>query len=217
MSRNPVVVSDVFTSEFEIVTAPSGDVVTLSDLKSHLKYESSDQDDYIESLRDVAVDAIERDLRCQLLTATWDVYFDQFPFVSTFTGVDYGSDYGIPRGLEHRTSWLSIRKAPVSSITSIVYTDVDGTSRTLSTDIYTLNNKRTPARVTLKHLKSWPSTRAIEQAVRVRFVAGYGTAADVPAAIKHAIKLKVDGLFNGIEDRLQKPINDLLEPYRWGL
>jgi hypothetical protein len=69
---------------------------------------------------------------------------------------------------------------PVSSITSVKYLDSTGAEQTLSSAVYTLISESLPPRLVLKTGQSWPATYSADNAVRIRFVAGYGAASAVP-------------------------------------
>jgi hypothetical protein len=58
----------------------------------------------------------------------------------------------------------------------------------------------------------WPATDGNPGAVTVRFVAGYGLAAAVPAALKAAILLKVRDLYDKGEDTADAVLR-LCRPY----
>jgi uncharacterized phiE125 gp8 family phage protein len=73
-----------------------------------------------------------------------------------------------------------------------------------------------PGRIVLAYGKSWPSTYDEIQAVQIRFVCGYATAADVPAEIKLAILLKVAQLYEHRGDEVPDPnIENAIENSLW--
>lgn len=82
--------------------------------------------------------------------------------------------------------------APVQSITSITYLDSNGIEQTLPTSVYALDKTGNGKHyLRLKYGQSWPSVLNQFDAVKVTFVAGYGDAADVPAAVKQWILLAI--------------------------
>ena len=103
-----------------------------------------------------------------LVTQTVDLYLDEFPH-------------------DDRDCWLDtpILLPPIQSVTSITYTDLDGTEITLATDQYLVDSKSQPARITPAWGFVWPPTRQQTNAVKVRFVAGYGAPEAVPSCIKN--------------------------------
>lgn len=82
---------------------------------------------------------------------------------------------------------IRLPRTPVTSVTSIVYTDADGVEQTLSAANYRLDSASLQARITPAFDETWPSTRTQTGAVTVTFVAGYATAALVPAGVKEDI------------------------------
>lgn len=118
----------------------------------------------------------EQELHRYLITQTLDMYLDWFPQWG-MTGVGIG----LP---------------PIQSVTAITYFDGDGVEQTLAADQYTVNAAVIPARITPAYNLSWPSTREQMQAVKIRFVAGYGSAADVPACIKDWMLFKINTMWN---------------------
>ena len=67
-------------------------------------------------------------------------------------------------------------EAPVASITSVKYTDLAGAEQTLAGSAYALSLYGDSRRLAPTFGNTWPSTRDVPDAVRVRFVAGYTTA-----------------------------------------
>jgi uncharacterized phiE125 gp8 family phage protein len=70
-----------------------------------------------------------------------------------------------------------------------------------------------PGLICFAYGKSWPATYPETNAVRIRFVAGYGAAADVPCEIKHAILLKVADLYEyrGGDEGMDRATNEAVE------
>ena len=142
--------------------------------------------------------AAEMETRRALITQTIDLYLDAF------------SD--------------EIKLPPIQSVTSITYVDLAGDTQTISAADYIVDSKSEPCRITPAYSLSWPSTREQTNAVTVRFVAGYGAAADVPAGIKNWMLMRIATLWETrtelmIDARgmVQIPasfIDGLLDPYR---
>ena len=187
-----MVASQGIAREFELSTAPTGVVVQLCDLREHLNLFETNHDSMIAGFEKMAVERIENETRRQLVSATWKMFLPCFP------------------------EFISIRKNPVSSITQIRYVDTNGDWQVLSSSVYDSFLQREPAEIHLAYSQAWPSTRATEQAVEVTFVAGYGTADDVPAIASHAIKLIVSDQYNGCDGN-EPAITSLLSQLQWGM
>jgi uncharacterized phiE125 gp8 family phage protein len=136
------------------------------------------EDTYYATLIAAAREYAEFATQRQLVTATWKLYLDEFPY-------DSGNGYA------PRDGQIVVPYPPLASVTSIEYVDTAGASQTLSASLYTVDSKTQPGRIVPSFGNSWPSVRSVANAVTVTYVAGYGAAAAVPAKIKHAIKLLV--------------------------
>jgi len=178
-------------------TAPALLPVTLAEMMLHLRVDETAENDLVSSLIDAATKYVEEITRRQFLNATYVWTLDRF------------------------TSVLRPPRAPLSSVTSIAYTDTAGDSQTVTASDYVVDKASEPGRIVEAVGEVWPTTRQIIDAVTVTFIAGYGaTAASTPEGIKAAIKLYVADLFEhreaNIEARLQENIavNSLLWQYR---
>lgn len=130
-------------------------------------------DPEITALIKTARHAAEGYTRRALVTQTWDLKLDRFP------------------------GWtLHIPKPTLQSISSITYIDTDGVTQTLAADQYHVDTFSAPARITPAFGLVWPNTRYQNNAVTVRFVAGYGLAAAVPDGIKAWMILRIKHLFD---------------------
>lgn len=115
----------------------------------------------------------EIELGRYLVTQTVDGYFDDFP-----------------ADCERR-----IYLPPLQSVTSITYVDDAGATQTLANTEYLVNDKSEPCWIEEAYGKTWPTVRQQANAVRVRFVAGYGAAAAVPACIKDWMLFKINTMW----------------------
>lgn len=117
--------------------------------------------------------AAEGYTRRALVTQTWDLKLDRFP------------------------CWtINVPKPVLQSVVSITYVDTDGVTQTLDPSQYLVDTSSTPARITPVFGGIWPVTRWQNNAVTVRFVAGYGLAAAVPDGIKAWMIIRIKHLFD---------------------
>lgn len=85
--------------------------------------------------------------------------------------------------------------APVQSITSITYVDVDGATQTLAASVYEARLYGLEPSVVLKYNQTWPTIQTGSQ-ITVTAVAGYGAAgSNVPSPIMQAMKLLAADMF----------------------
>jgi uncharacterized phiE125 gp8 family phage protein len=160
-------------------TAPAVEPVGVAELKSHLRLDGSDEDPYLEVLIEAARMEAENFTNRQFINATWEWTLDRFPSVTGF----------------------EMPKAPLSSVTSVTYTDDSGaTGNVWSSSEYVVDAPAgphaVPGRLALAYDQDYPDTYDEINVVAILFVAGYGTSAsDVPAPIRHAILLLAAEMF----------------------
>lgn len=176
---------------FELVTAPTQEPVSLSEVKDFLRYYDSDEDGLILSRMEAARLMIESRTQRQLVTATWKLHLPYFPM----------------RDIE-------IRKVPVASITSISYYDINGVSQTWDSAEYESDLISFPAVIRTGYGYSFPSTRSDKlNAVSIQFVAG-STVANVDRRAKHAILFWVRWLFDNNEQD-KRVAEDFIDSLKW--
>lgn len=158
-----------------LVTAPAAEPVSLAEAKAQCSIDASilDDDALLNGLIRGAREFVETYTGRALLTQTWDWKLDGFPCGA-----------------------MVIPLAPVASVTSITYTDMNGAGQTWSSALYETDLPTGPqvqrARIQPVYLQIYPVTRVVFNAVVVRFVAGYGaTGASVPYGILAAMKLLI--------------------------
>lgn len=166
-----------------LVTAATQEPVTISEVKDHLVVEHSDDDQYLSGLIAAVVGYLQDIQDRAFVTATHDLKLDRFP--------DGAGVIELPR-------------APLASITSVKYQDLDDVETTLSSSLYSVDASSTPGRLLPAYDEAWPSTRGHVHDVTVRFVAGYGDPGDVPRAHRHEILLRVADLYENREGAVTK-------------
>ena len=153
--------------QYKQTVAPTLNAVSLDEIKAHAVVEGyDDYDNLLATLRDRATEAVGKRCKRQIMSATFTATMDAFP------------------------AEIVIDKVPVTSISSIAYTDANGDAQTLTavteyqTDLSTFDG---PAKIKPAYGISFPTTQAVYGALVVTFKAGYLTAAAVPDTIKHEI------------------------------
>lgn len=151
----------------KLIVAPDQEPVSVDAAKSQLGISGSSQDDLVALLIQASRERIEKMLGRALITQTWELSLDEFPCQGA----------------------IELPLVPVQSITSIKYDDEDGEEQTVSSGDYYLDDRSEPSWVLPIDETSWGiSTLDAVNAVRVRFLAGYGDDPDdVPAPIRLAI------------------------------
>ena len=152
-----------------LITPPATEPLTLEDAKLHLREDGTAQDALITSLIKAAREHVEGFLGRALVTQTWDLTLDGFP----------------------SSGEVLIPRPPLVSVTSVKYLDAAGVQQTMTASDYVVDVAQQPGRVFLAYGANWPTIQTRQNAVVIRFVAGYGAAASVPESIKAAVKLLV--------------------------
>lgn len=175
-------VADNSTTEYTDNTADSG-------LGAEAPTTNGTLDPTLNSLITIARTTVESHTSTALMTQTWDLYRDQLPFR------------------------LEIPRPPLQSITSITYTDTDGNSQTLASSNYDVDTISEPGIIQQTKTGDYPSDIASPydniNVVKVRFVAGYTTASDIPEPIKHAMLLLVSHLYENREYMMRGRVGKL--------
>jgi len=157
------------------VTSPASEPLSVTEAKAHLRVDHTSDDDLITSLISAARHHAEAFLNRALITQAWERVLDRFPCSSD-------------RPIELR--------APLQSVTSVTYTDSDGQSQTWASSNYIVDTDSKPGRLLPAYTVAWPTTRDVINAVRVRFVAGYGAnGSAVPQDIRLGMLLLVGHLY----------------------
>lgn len=94
---------------------------------------------------------------------------------------------------------IKLPRPPFASIESIKYIDPEGVTQTIATGAWRVDDYSEPALVLPPYGEAWPTTRAQENAVLIRYVAGYANAAEVPAQIKSWMLLRIGMLYENRE------------------
>ena len=169
--------------------APSSRAVSLTDAKRHLRVDGNDDDLAIGTLIDAATGRLEEETYRQLVSATWRMRLDEWP-------CDPDDGILLPR-------------APLQSVTSISYVDLNGVTQTVPTSVYVVAPDREPGEIRLKYGQVWPFARNEPNAITIDFIAGYGAASAVPGLLKSAILLMVGDWFENREDSISGTISKI--------
>lgn len=189
-----------------LLSAPSGEIVTLQEAKKHCRAEHfTDDDTYLQALIDVATANIDgpegwlgRAIRQQELELTTNRFPD-------------ATDVGRPGPVK-------LPMPTLISVDAVTYTATDGTTATI-TDFREFGVGAPYGGYILPALSSsWPSVLGDAGSVRIAFTAGYET---IPKSIKHAILLMVSGYYENRESVTDAKLIDmpmgvsaLLSPHR---
>lgn len=185
--------------DLTLITAPAVEVVTLQEVKDHLRIEDLTEDTLIQAYLDAAIQRVDGRagmLRRALVTQTWEMRLDNFPA---------GDEIRFPL-------------PPLQSVVSVKYLDTNNVEQTFASSNYDVVTSELIGSLHLLRSKNWPVAYDERNAVRIRFTAGYGaTASVVPAAVRVAIMMLAGELYAQRGDDGGSPsavVNTLLAPYR---
>lgn len=204
-----------FNRKSVFVTASTDDpAVSLSDMKDHLRVEGTSDYALITSYIATATEAVKQYTRRGILTETFVLRADGFAdagaddrLLQLGPGVHTVSRPYILGGGET----LDLPFPPLASVTSVVTYDRGNNAATFSASNYQLDLQS--GRIYLNEGETWPSDLRAQNAVEVTYVAGYGSG-NVPLPIVQAIKLSVEGMYDGTCMGLTDEAMRLLAPYR---
>jgi uncharacterized phiE125 gp8 family phage protein len=135
------------------------------------------------------------------IATVWDYFLDSSPIGGGYWNRSVrtqGPDPSNPQWLPGYAP-IQLTRAPLLSVQSITYLDGRGISQGL--DLATVRvSLGSPGSIFPAYGKAWPNTLPVNDAIVVRYTAGYGATADtVPESIKAAIKLCVGHLYENRE------------------
>lgn len=184
---------------FKLIQGPAVEPVTLAEAKLAARVDGTEFDALLPSLIKAAREQAEQQLNRSLITQTWELVLDEFP-----------AD-------EIELGWPTVQ-----GIVSLSYVNPDGDTVNLDSSLYVLDSENLPGWVLPAAGQSWPATYDTVNAVRVRFLAGYGEdGSSVPEAIKTWIKAHVALWLRQVEAASDKPmtpvpyLDSLLDRERW--
>ena len=170
-----------------LITAPADEPVTLAEAKAHLRIEHSLDDAFINTAITAARQYAEQFCWRGFVTQTWERTLDAFP----------------------AEEFIALPKGNLASITSIIYTDENGSAATLASSVYEADAVSVPGFARLKYDQDWPSARDHWNAVKVRYVVGWADVASIPPAIKQGMLLLIGHWYKNRESSVIGSLRDL--------
>lgn len=134
------------------VAAPTAEPVSLDRAKAHLRVDHADDDAVISIIIQAARAHLEK--AC---------------------GVRFASRASVSLKCDGFADFDRLPEVPVTSVSAVSYVDTDGTTQTLSTNVYELRADGIDAAIILKSGQSWPSTQDGSR-ITVTATLGYSSA-----------------------------------------
>ena len=183
-----------------LYTAPTSEPITVEEAKEHLNVRGTTKNLYVQGLVKTSRSNVERFLQRALITQTWDLYLGCWE------------------------DCIELPYPPLQSVSEIKYKDIDGVEQTLTiADYFHVVTAGTPGRLVRKYDVTLPEVEyGNPDAIKIRYVAGYGTAESVPEDIKHGMKLVLTDLFEhkgtvvigNVAHKIPGYLNDLIHSYK---
>jgi hypothetical protein len=196
-----------------VTTSADSAVISLSDMKVFLRVDGTADDALITSYTATATEAVKQYTRRAIQTETFVFKADGFTEVSDDRLLQLGP--GVHTGsrpyLLGGGDTLDLPFPPLQSVTSVVTYDRGNNAATYSASKYQVDLQS--GRIYLNEGETWPSDLRAQDAVQVTYVAGYGFGS-VPEPILQAIRLQVQGMYDGTCEGLTAETMRLLAPYR---
>lgn len=155
-----------------VITPPASALVSLSEAKSMLLIDHSADDTLITAMIAAATLEAQAAAARSFVTQTLLLSLDAWP-----------SDGAV-----------RLPFPPLASVTSVKYYDADNVEQTVSSGDYIVIADTTPGLIVPAAGKSWPTDLRDWSPIRIRYVAGYGAAADVAASAQGEIVQLVKAL-----------------------
>ncbi len=183
-----------------VSSGPAAEPVSVSEAKLHLRVDQSTDDTPIGVMIVSARKYWEKILNRTFVNTTLVYTLDAFP-VGT-------------------RDFIRPPRAPLGSVTSIAYVDINGSSQTWASSNYTVSTDLEPGRIGLAFNASWPTTQDVMDAVTITYVAGYGAAAsNLDEDIISLVLLSVGDLYEHRSEQSEIRLEDnaAARALAWGL
>lgn len=182
---------------YRVVTETGNEPISLSELKLHLRIDSSEEDALLDVILKAARQKAESYTGRKFVTSTFQMTLSEFP------------------------EEVELHPSPVISIDSVSYKNGNNISQTLSSGVYSLDNTIDPSQFYLEYNQSFPSTLSVRDAVTINYTCGYADDDSIPAPVKAAILLIAGHLYENRQivstmQTYEVPMTAsyLLDPYR---
>jgi len=214
-------------------TEPANNPVTLAEAKTHLRIDSSDDNDLISNLVTAATRWAEDYTDRTFCTTQWTMRLDSF-YGPVGSPVQFGlkADGHNIEGRQGTVPNLDIELPRPPMVTSgtatavaVTYTPSPGASTaTLDAAEYRVDRQATPGVCRPLYGKTWPSHLVDQNSTTVTWWAGYSaTGTSVPAPVKAAILLIVSHLWSNRDAAVETALTEvpfgvkaMLDTIRWG-
>lgn len=159
--------------------------ISLSEVKNHLRLDTSEEDLVVQGLIDSATVFCEDFQRRCFINRTMSLWLQELPMCEQ----------------------IEIPRPPLVSVEALIIHYTDGTTQTIDSSLYEVHTENEPGTIIMSSNASItiPSDKTILQVnpYEIQFTCGYGTSSkDIPANVKQAMLLLIGHWFNNKEDTI---------------
>ena len=175
----------------QLLEAPTTTPVVLAEVKDQLRVEHPDDDVLISRLIKIAVAYTDAQgaLGHAMIQQKWGQWVHSVPPQS-----------------------VRLTVGPVSSVTAVKYYDEAGALQTDTLSNYEITGTPFTTQIGPKDGFNWPVTQDRSDAIRIEYVAGYGTSpSDVPETLRHAMMLLIGHWYDNRENTMMDELSNI--PY----
>jgi uncharacterized phiE125 gp8 family phage protein len=183
---------------YALIDGPEVEVLSLAEVKAHLRLVDESEDLYLTGLIATAREHLERDLGICLIDQTWRLYLDEWP----------------------KGGVVKITRFPIQSIERLVIYDAEGAAIEVTQGGHVLRRHKSPSEMLLDGAAK---TLFTGNGAELDFRAGFGEApTDVPDGLKRAMLLHIAHMFafRGVATVEEQPLSippsyeRLIAPFR---
>jgi uncharacterized phiE125 gp8 family phage protein len=178
--------------QYQIIRQPEIEPITYAELASHLRVDSSDDEDYVTALISVAREFVDK------VTGRVSLESDYLMIADSWASATLGD-----------SGYIRIYRTPLVAVRSVKYYEPGATDITeMPVADYRVVSGTEPGIV---HVSSAPGVDIRPDAIHIEFTAGHARVEEISAMHKHAVKLMASVLY---ENRMPIAPVDMREiPY----
>jgi uncharacterized phiE125 gp8 family phage protein len=151
-----------------LLSGPAAEPIALAEAKQFIRVEHDDDDDVISALIVGSRIHVEAQTRRALITQSWRLTRDVWPEIGC----------------------VPVLPVPVKTLDAVRVYNADGTTQTIDAAAFVLDKAAAPARLVFTR-GALPAPGRPIAGIEIDVTCGYGDAADVPEALRQAIRLLV--------------------------
>lgn len=177
-----------------LLTQPDEMPITSTELQTHLRLNTGSADEllYLDQLIQEATQEVEDQTGLAFITQQWQLTLDQWPTAreNWWDGEREAHIDVIYNGNRQNYASIRIPRYPLQTVDEITVYAEDGTATVVNiADTFDVDTQSIRGRLTIKRGATWPVALRANNAIEIRYTAGYGAdPSSVPAPLKRALR-----------------------------